>query len=113
MVDAASTPQAAAARPAGSFERALEGAALGAATAFATASGTLAEYVDPDDVSRLLYADFLTLVVFFGRTCRIPCGQQRKHRSPLLFKYSTYGVGCRAARAILFADEARPSRRSG
>lgn len=40
-------------RPRASFERALQGAALTAATSFAGASGALAEYVDPDDVSEL------------------------------------------------------------
>lgn len=49
VVGAASRPQAA--RPAGSFERTLQGAVLGAATGFANASGALAEYMDPDDVS--------------------------------------------------------------
>lgn len=39
------------ARPTGSSERALKGAALAAATGFAGASGALAEYIDPDDVS--------------------------------------------------------------
>lgn len=49
VIRAASRPQGA--RQAGSLERALQGAAMGAAAGFAGASGALAEYVDPDDVS--------------------------------------------------------------
>lgn len=52
VIDAASSPHGA--RRARSFERALRGAALGAATGFTATSGALAEYIDPDDVSRQL-----------------------------------------------------------
>ncbi len=37
-----------------SFESALQRAAFGTATGFASASGALAEYIDPDDVSPLV-----------------------------------------------------------
>ena len=41
---------------AGPFERALQTAAFGAVTGFAGASGALAEYIDPDDVSHMIPA---------------------------------------------------------